>query len=111
MPSRIELIARRQPDLHGGHPDYYVYAGEQRVGRIYQTHFTGAADQWWWGVNGLTVDVTVGAVMQGYATGLDNAKRQLREAFDQWLVWARAMPVADLKHRAIAQELLAMGAE
>ena len=46
----IELIARRKEDLHNGHPDYYVYAGTQLVGRIYRTHLNATADQWFWGV-------------------------------------------------------------
>jgi hypothetical protein len=110
MASRIELVARRQPDLQSGHPDYFVYAGEQCVGRIYQTHLSSTSENWFWGVNGLTVDSTIGAVMQGHATSFDDAKAKLRTAFDRWLEWARTMPVEDLKHRAVAAELAAMDA-
>jgi hypothetical protein len=110
MPTRIELVARRQPDLHGGHPDYFVVAGEQHVGRIYQTHLSSTSDNWWWGINGLTVDLSIGAVMHGHAASLEDALPKLRAAFDLWLVWARAMPVTDLKHRALVEELSAMGA-
>jgi hypothetical protein len=110
MTERIELIARRQPDLHGGHPDYFVFAGEQLVGRIYQTHFTSTSEGWFWGVNGLTVDSTVGAVMHGYALSFRDARAKLRTAFDRWLEWAMAMPAEDLKHCAIAAGLRAMDA-
>ncbi len=65
MNNHIELVLRRQEDLHDNRPDYSVYAGAQLVGRIYPTHFTGV---WFWGVNGLTVDSTVEANMQGHAT-------------------------------------------
>ena len=65
----VALVAKRQEGLHGGKPDYFVYAGSQLVGRIYQTHLKGSSENWFWGINGLTVDVTVGAVMQGHASG------------------------------------------
>jgi hypothetical protein len=104
--SSTHLIAKRQKDLQGGWPDYAVYAGEQLAGRIYQMH----DKSWFWGVNALTVDMTVGAVMHGYATGLDEAKAKLRAAFERWLVWARAVPASDLKHPRIAAELRNMGA-
>jgi hypothetical protein len=68
MSIAVELIARRIEDLSDGHPDYLVYAGKQRVGRIYRTHFDSTAEGWFWGVNGVTVDVTVGAVMHDYAS-------------------------------------------
>ena len=62
---RVALVAKRQEDLHGGKPDYFVYAGSQLFGRIYQTHLTGSSDNWFWGINGLTVDLSVGAVITG----------------------------------------------
>jgi hypothetical protein len=62
---RIDLVAKRQEELHSGKADYHVYAGAQLVGRIYQTHLTGSSENWFWSVNGLMVDRTVGAVMQG----------------------------------------------
>jgi hypothetical protein len=34
---KIDLVPRRQPDLGGSRPDYHVYAGEQLVGRIYES--------------------------------------------------------------------------
>ena len=84
--SAIKLVAKRQEDLHNGHPDYQVYAGSQMVGRIYQTHLTATRDQWW-GVNAVTFDTSVGAVMHGNAAGLDDAKTKLRAAFERWLIW------------------------
>jgi hypothetical protein len=59
LPPRIELVARREPDLQSGHPDYSVWAGEQRVGRIYQQRSQGR-EQWFWGRNTVTLDLTVG---------------------------------------------------
>jgi len=85
----ITLIARRQEDLHNRHPDYYVYAGTQLVGRIYRTHLNATADQWFWGVNSVTFGMSIGTVMHGYATGLDDAKTKVRAAFDKWLVWGQ----------------------
>ena len=41
-------------------------------------------EDWFWGVNGLTVDMTVGAVIHGYTSGIDDAKAKLRAAFDMW---------------------------
>jgi hypothetical protein len=108
--SAIKLVAKRQEDLHNGHPDYQVYAGSQMVGRIYQTHLTATRDQWFWGVNAVTFDTSVGAVMHGNAAGLDDAKTKLRAAFERWLIWAKSLPVTDLKHPHIAEELRNMGA-
>ena len=95
---RVGLVAKRQKELHGGKPDYFVYAGSQLVGRIYQTHMTGSSENWFWGVNSLTVDVTVGAVMHGHASDLLDAKAKLRTAFNRWIEWAEAMPRDDLKN-------------
>ena len=94
--SHIELVPQRQDDLQGGRPDYFIFAGAQLVGRIYQSYLSGLGASWFWGVNGLTVDMTVGAVMHGHATDLQDAKAKLRTAFDRWLEWARAMPADDL---------------
>ena len=102
----IDLVPHRQDDLHGGRPDYFVYAGAQLVGRIYQSHLSGTS--WFWGVNGLTVDMTVGAVMQGHAKDLPDAKAKLRTAFDRWLEWAQAMPAEDLKQPRLTAELKRM---
>ena len=82
---RVALVAKRQGDHHGGKPDYWVYAGSQLVGRMYLTHLTGSSDNWFWGINGLTVDLSVGAVMHGHASGLNDAKAKLRAGFDEWL--------------------------
>jgi len=106
--SRIELVARRQEDLRQGHLDSHVCAGQQLVGRIYHTHFVKTANSWFWGINSLTVDLSVGAVMSGFARDLLDAKAQLRAAFDRWLEWAEAMPKDDLKYPSIAAELKAM---
>ena len=54
MPPRVELTARRERDLSSGHPDYSVWAGEQRVGRIYQQHSLGH-EQWFWGLTTVTL--------------------------------------------------------
>ena len=106
--SRVALVARRQADLSQGYPDFHVYAGSQLVGRIYQTHFSSTAEGWFWGVNALTVDLSVGAVMHGYAAGFSESKTKLRAAFDRWLEWAEAMPKDDPKYPSIAAELKAM---
>jgi hypothetical protein len=55
-----------------------VYAGEQLVGRIYCKLRRSDVEQWFWGVNALTVDRTIGIAMHGYATDLDDAKDKLR---------------------------------
>jgi hypothetical protein len=108
--NRIDLIAKRQEDdLHNGHPDYHVYAGRQMVGRIYKTHLTATKDNWFWGINAITWDMSLGEVMHGSATGLDDAKMKLRATFEKWLVWALAIPATDLKHPHIAEELSKMG--
>ena len=105
----IALIAKRQEDLHNGHPDYHVYAGAQKVGRIYQTHLSATRDQWFWGVNAVTFDMSLGAVMHGFAKDLDEAKAKLRMAFDEWLVWGQTVEEDDPKRRRVLEELSNMG--
>src|SRR5215207_1476440 len=106
--SRIDLVARRQEDLSQCYPYFHVYAGNQLVGRIYQTHFTGLSQGWFWGINGLTVDLSIGAVMHGYAAGFSEAKTKLRAAFNSWVEWAEAVPKNDLKYPSLAAQLKAM---
>src|SRR5215207_3904038 len=72
--SRIELVARRQEDLRQGHLDSHVCAGQQLVGRIYHTHFVKTEISWFWRINSLTVDLSVGAVMSVFARDLLDAK-------------------------------------
>jgi hypothetical protein len=106
--SRIELLARRQEDLSQGCPDFHIYAGNQLVGRIYQTHFTDLSQGWFWGINGLTVDLSIDAVMHGHAAGFSEAKTKLRAAFNSWVEWAEAVPKDDLKYPSVAAQLKAM---
>ena len=50
------------------------------------------------------MDVTDGTVMQGHASGLDDAKTNIRAAFEGWQAWALAMPSTDLKRPRISRE-------
>ena len=109
MATRIELFAMRQKDLHSGKPEYHVYAGAQLVGRIYQTHLSGS-ENWVWSVNAVTLDMTIGAAMHGYATGLYDAQAKLQAALERWLAWAQTIPLTDLKYPHIQAELRKMGA-
>jgi hypothetical protein len=103
--NRIELVAKRQDDLEGDRPDYSVYAGEQLVGRVYCQVKRSDVEEWFWSVNALTVDRTIGIAMHGYAADLDDAKDKLRAAFEAWLLWARAVPLSDLKRPHVEEEL------
>lgn len=86
-----------------------MYVGEQLVGRICCQVKRSDIEEWFWGVNAVTVDITVGTAMHGCATDLDDAKAK-RGAFGRWLLWARAIPDADLKHPHIAEQLRNMSA-
>lgn len=103
--SRIDLIAKRREDLDGGRPDYAVYAGEQLVGRIYQSHNDG----WLWSINTVLTDARIGGVLQGYASDLPTAKSHLRAGFDAWLAWALRVPASDPKFPALDRQLRAIG--
>jgi hypothetical protein len=103
--SGIELVARRRPDLDQDYPDYGVYAGEQLVGRIYQTR----EDQWVWAINTVMIDSSAGAGMAGYAPSMEEAYRSLRSACDRWLSWALAIPQSDLKYGPLDKNLRAIG--
>ena len=87
---RVELIARRQADLHG-RPDYSIYAGAQLVGRIYQQ----PDGRWIWAISSIMSDATVGERLSGYADPLDEAKQHFRNAFEGWLPWALAIKATD----------------
>jgi hypothetical protein len=104
---RVELRPVRQEDLQGGHPDFHIYAGTQRVGRIYCHVMMSDRQQWFWGVNSVLLDATIGKPMHGYADDLEDAKRKARDAFEAWLVWAQSIPGDDPKHQVLAQQLAA----
>ena len=107
MPPRIVFVASRETDLHGARPDYSIWAGEQRVGRIYRKYRSG----WFWGINTVICDLTVGVPTHGgEATTFEDARARLREAFDHWLTWARAIPRGDLRYPRISEQLKKMGA-
>ncbi len=53
--------------------------------------------------------MSIGAVMHGHATGIEDAKAKLRAAFEKWLAWAQAMPASDLKYPRVHAELRKMG--
>jgi hypothetical protein len=101
----VVLVARRQPDLDQGFPDYHVYAGGQTVGRIYQS----AQEQWCWAINCVMIDSTAGGGMSGYAASMEEARRRLRPAFDRWLSWALAIEPSDLKYGPLDRNLRAIG--
>jgi len=77
--SHIDLVPQRQDNLQGGKPDYLIFAGAQLVGRIYQSHLSGLGESWFWGVNGVTVDMTVQATMHGHATDLQGGAPECSE--------------------------------
>jgi hypothetical protein len=106
---RIELTAKREADLSSGHPDYSVWAGALRVGRIYQQQAPGR-EQWFWGLNTITLDMTVGIATHGTADSFDDAQIKFRFAFDHWHDWALAMPRGDMKYPRVSAELEKMGA-
>ena len=90
----IELVARRRPENLGeGRPDYDVFAGPVRVGRIYCTHAHSSGEGWWYGINGVMVDATVGAPIHGYVGSFDKAQAELRASFNLYLAWARCQRV------------------
>jgi hypothetical protein len=65
------------------------------LSRIYLLHQTSATASWWWGINTITFDSTVGDPMKGYAETLPTAQAEFRAAFDRWLAWALALPKWD----------------
>jgi hypothetical protein len=108
VPPRIELIAKL--DHSRDRPDYGIFAGPQLVGRIYQHYQASKSESWWWGLNTITFDSTVGDPMTGYTDSLPKAQAAFREAFDRYLEWALALPQWDLKKTAVTAQLKKMGA-
>jgi hypothetical protein len=109
MAPYIDLIARRSEELHDGRPDYSIYAGAQRVGRIYQTIGPGGRGVWIWNVNTVLSDTRLGR-LGGQANDMDDALRQFRPAFETWLSWALAQPQTHLSFFVIDRQLRAIGA-
>jgi hypothetical protein len=73
----IELVAKRG-SLLDGRADYSVYAGAQRVGRIYcQLHNRGDAELWFRGLQGVFTSMEIGRLP---APSFDEAKARLRTA-------------------------------
>jgi hypothetical protein len=91
------------------YPDFFVWAGEQRVGRIYEGYSIPTRETWHRAINTVTLDMTVGTATQGYAESFDDAKAKFRAGFDRWLEWAWAMPRGDMKYPRISAELKNMG--
>jgi hypothetical protein len=108
VPPRVVLIAKRNHDRD--RPDYGIFAGPQLVGRIYQHYRASTSETWWWGLNTITFDSTVGDPMKGYADSLPKARAAFREAFDRYLAWGLALPQWDPKKAVVAAQLKKMGA-
>jgi hypothetical protein len=108
MNRQIELVARREA-MSSGYPNYGVFAGEQRVGRIYQMYTVGGRERWFWGLNTIT-DMKFDVLTEGHADSFADARTNLRVAFDQWLERAFAMPRSNMKYPRITIELKKMGA-
>jgi len=106
-PPYVDLVPKLRTDL--SYPQYDIFAGEQLVGVIHRNVPTATSEIWFWAINTVMVDSTVGAAMKGYNRGLDSAKADFRQAFDVWLAWAIAMPKWDLKRPRIDKNLKAIG--
>jgi hypothetical protein len=105
------VLARREKDLMDGQPDYAISAGEQRIGRVYRKHRSSDRELWFWGINSVICDLSVGVPTHGHdATSFEDARARLRVAFDHWLAWARAIPRGDMKYERISVELKTIGA-
>lgn len=103
----VDLNPKMRAD-HGW-PHYDVFAGEQLVGVIHRQIPTAATEVWFWTINTVLADSTVGAPMKGYTRSLNEAKADFRQAFNVWLAWAIAMPRWDLKRSQIDKNLKAIG--
>jgi hypothetical protein len=100
----IDLRTKREADLIAGRTDYSLWAGKQRVGRIYQSSSIAPGD-WHWAISTLTLDITFRARTQGYAETFEDAQARARVAFDRWLAWARALPTTDTLYPQVSAEL------
>jgi hypothetical protein len=86
-------------------------AGEKIVGRIYQHHASSQSESWWWGLNTITFDSSIGPAetTKGYAHSLPEARAAFRTAFDRWVEWGLALPQWDPKRRVVAEQLKRIG--
>jgi hypothetical protein len=102
----IDLVPRRQPDLGEGRLDYHVYAGEQLVGRFYESS-PGVCFR---GLNPVMYDSTVDWPMKGHVASIEDAQPSMRRAFDVWLPWALRIAPGDPKFSRVDQDLRRVGA-
>lgn len=105
----VDLTAKKRADKDWPHFDIVAGPGEHLVGVIHRQIPTATTEVWFWTINTIMVDSSVGAAMKGYTRSFDEAKADFRQAFDVWLAWAIAMPKWDLKRAQIDKNLRAIG--
>jgi hypothetical protein len=101
----IELLVRREEDFADGRPDFSIWAGEERVGRLYRKLLPGNREGWFWGLNGVFYSMDARIQMSGHAESLEAAKSSLREAFGLWSSWIMSLPVTHPSAHMIDQQL------
>jgi hypothetical protein len=106
---RIDLVPRRRPNLVPRGRDYLIYARECRVGRIYEVTAKAQYHHWFWGIQGVFTTMDTGQ-LQGSAPSLEQAKIELRAAFETWLAWALAAPDTHPSYARIRKDLEDVGA-
>jgi hypothetical protein len=65
-------------------PDYAVYSGEWKIGRIYQTRGGPDSLRWFWSMN-----ANGPMTRSNRVATLEEAKAQFQKSWDAWKAWAK----------------------
>jgi hypothetical protein len=75
--------------------DHLVMSGKMRVGRIYKRESASSSKaQWLWAINGVQHAPEV-MRLAGMTASLEEAKAELQENWEKWLVWANLQEISD----------------
>jgi hypothetical protein len=71
-------------------PDYSIFEGSYRIGRLYEDRAVGTRPElrWFWSIT-VAVDPRTGVRADGCATSIEEAKAQFHENWGRWKAWAK----------------------
>ena|SRR6266852_1368631 len=94
MPLKLRPNTESAPTRQG--TDHHVMSGELCVGRIYKREAaSNPTSQWLWAINGVQHAGPKVMRLAGMTASLDQAKAELKENWDKWLVWAKLQEISD----------------
>jgi hypothetical protein len=79
-------------------PDYSIFEGSYRIGRLYEDRGVGTQPElrWFWSIT-VVVDARAGVRADGRAASLEEAKAQFCDNWTKWKAWAKVAGQAALR--------------